>query len=44
MILPRLGQLLLKIHKRFFAVGETTFESPKKGVIFQVEKGATEGI
>jgi hypothetical protein len=33
-ILPRLGQLLLKIHKIVFTDGETTFEPSKKGVVF----------
>jgi len=33
-ILPRLGQLLLKIHKIVFTNGETTFKPFKKGVVF----------
>ncbi len=33
LILPRLGQLLLKIHKIIFTNDETTFGPPKKGVI-----------
>ncbi len=44
MILPRLGQLLLKIHKTVFIVAKTTFESLKKGVVFQMEKGTTKAI
>jgi hypothetical protein len=33
-ILPRLGQLLLKIHKIVFTNGEPTFKPFKKGVVF----------
>jgi hypothetical protein len=33
-ILPRLGQLLLKIHKIVFTDGETTFGPSKKGIVF----------
>jgi hypothetical protein len=43
-ILPRLGQLLLEVHKRIFTNGKTTFESPQEKIVFLMERGTTKGI
>ncbi len=43
-ILPMLGQLLPKVYKKIFTNRETTFKSPPKGIVFQMERGTIEGI
>jgi hypothetical protein len=44
LILPKLGQLLLKINKIIFIDGETTFGPPQKKVYFQMETKGIKGI